>query len=212
MRHTAQLLATAIAATTILALAVTGATAGRLSVTNKQFRAVWSSLELTNNVTSGTTKCPVTLEGSFHSATIRKVARALIGYITRAFVSNTVCTGGRATINQETLPWHLTYESFSGTLPEIRSVTFLLIRASFILNPNEGNGCRATTTLENPAADIASIGANGQITGIRADETRGIPLVNGPGGVFCGLGTGRFSGTGAVTQLGTSTPVSIRLI
>jgi hypothetical protein len=79
--------------------------------------------------------------------------------------------------------------------------------------PNEGSVCRTTTTVENPSAAIGSRNTTtGAITGGRSDESRGIPLTNGPGGMFCGLGTGRFSGTGNVTQLGTANAVSLRLI
>jgi hypothetical protein len=213
MHRHLRLLLTSLAATAILAAAVSSASAQNLSISHQQIRVVWRSLELTNNVTSGTVKCPVTLEGSFHSSTIRKIRKALIGYITRAAVGTAAnCTGGRATINQETLPWHLTYLGFIGRLPNIEFLILLLVRASFIIAPNEGNVCRATTTVENPAAGIATVGGGGAITALRADETFGIPLVNGPGGVFCGLGTGRFSGVGTVSQLGNSNAISVRLI
>jgi hypothetical protein len=205
------LLPTILAATAILAAAVSSANANNLSTSNQQIRVTWSRLSL-NTSTILTITCAVTLEGSFHSRTIRKVARSLIGYISRAAVSQ--CSGGTATINQETLPWHLTYESFGGTLPNITEITLLLIRASFIIdNASSGRTCRATTTTENPAAGIATRNTTtGAITGLRADESRGIPLVNGPGGLLCGLGTGRFSGTGNVTLLGTTNAISVRLI
>jgi hypothetical protein len=215
MHRHIRLLLTSLAATAILAAAVGTASANNLSVSNQQIRVTWSGLELTNNITTGTVRCPVTLEGSFHSATIRKVSRALIGYISRAAVGLAAqCTGGRATINQETLPWHLAYDSFRGALPRIEEITLLLIRASFIVTPNEGNSCRATTTIENPAAGRAIRNTTtGAITGLRADESRAIPLVNAPGGIFCGLGEGRFSGLGNVALLGTAaTAISVRLI
>jgi hypothetical protein len=215
MHRHIRLLLTSLAATAILAAAVGSATANNLRVSNQQIRVTWTGLGLSNNVTRGTVRCPVTLEGSFHSATIRKVAGALIGYISRAAVGRgqPPCTGGNATINQESLPWHLTYGSFGGTLPRITTLTLNLIRASFIVAPNEGNTCRATTTIENPGVGIATRDTTtGAITGLRADESRSIPLVNGPGGIFCGLGEGRFSGTGAVALLGTTNPISVTLI
>jgi hypothetical protein len=215
MNRQTQRILTTLTAITILALAITNATANNLRVSNQQIRVTWTGLGLSNNVIRGTFKCPVTLEGSFHSATIRKVAGALIGYISRAAVGNgePPCTGGRATFNQETLPWHLTYASFGGTLPRITELTLNLIRASFIISTSEGNTCRATTTRENPGVDIATRDTTtGAITGLRADESRSIPLVNGPGGIFCGLGEGRFSGSGRVALLGTTNPISITLI
>ena len=72
-RHTKPILTT-LTATLTLALAVTSATANRLSVSNRNFRVTWTSLRLTNNVNANTMLCPVTLEGSFHSSTIVKTA------------------------------------------------------------------------------------------------------------------------------------------
>jgi hypothetical protein len=209
-RHTQQLLATLAAAIT-LATVVTTATAARLSVTNQQTRIVWTSLRFENGVTLSMS-CAVTLEGSFHNATFIKTRGLLIGNITRAAVQNRQCSGGRATILLETLPWHVTYQSFTGTLPTIAGITFNLIRAGFLIEQPELNLCRAVTTLERPARGIANIGAGGVVTGLRADETASIPLTNGPGGFACGLGSGRFSGTGTVTSLGTTNSISIRLI
>jgi hypothetical protein len=200
-------------ATMMLAAAVGGATAGRLSITNQQIRATWASVGMSNTITSGTVRCPVTLDGSFHSATIRKVVGALIGYVSRGTVGTpTQCTGGRASIDQETLPWHVTYESFTGTLPSLSEANYLLIRESYAFLPSEGNSCRMRTTIENPGGVRFKIGAGGRVTGIRADESRRIPLTNGPGGVFCGLGSGILSGDGFTMLLGTNNTIFVFLI
>ncbi len=206
-----RLLLTSLAATAILATAISTATAGRLSVSNQQIRAVWANLEFFNTAVEGTIRCPVTLEGSFHSRTIPKQIGLLVGYVTRALVSNPVCTGGRATILQELLPWHLTYQSFSGTLPNIAGVTLNLIRAGFIVNLG-GNNCRALTTIGSPGRGIANIGPGGGVTSLRADETIGIPLTNGPGGIFCNLASGVLRGTASVSLLGNTNAISITLI
>jgi hypothetical protein len=70
----------------------------------------------------------VSLEGSFHSATMRKSEGALIGAITRGIVKGDTCFAGRATLLQETLPWHVTYEAFDGRLPNIDNIFALLRR------------------------------------------------------------------------------------
>lgn len=210
MHRKARLLLAAVIATAMLAAAVGSASAGRFSVSNQNFRVTWARLELTNTVTENSVRCPLTLEGSFHSATIRKVARALLGYISRASVANTSCTGGNATVNQESLPWHLTYEGFIGALPNITGLRLLLIKGSFIISTG-GNTCRVTGTLENPSSAIANL-TSGTITSLRADESRRFPMVNGPGGLFCGLAVGIWSGTGGVTLLGATTNITIRLI
>ena len=87
--------------------------------------------------------CRVTLEGSFHSRTIPKVSRQLIGAITRAIVARP-CSGGEAWADNGTeaeplgtapnrLPFHLTYEFFTGTLPNINALGVLLSRFSFVI-------------------------------------------------------------------------------
>jgi hypothetical protein len=214
MQRHIRLLLTGLAATAILAAAVGTATANRLALSNNAIRVVWTSLELSNSVNATVVRCPVTLEGSFHSRTIEKIREKLVGYITRANVQNNQCTGGRATILQETLPWHLTYQSFRGTLPRIETILLNLIRAAFVIEIPGFNNCLAITTIENPARGIVLFEAsgNGRVTGLRADETATIPLRNGPGGFACGLATGRFAGTGTVTLLGTNCSIFITLI
>jgi hypothetical protein len=213
MQRHIRLLLTGLAATAILAAAVGTASAGRFETSNQQIRVVWRSLELSNSVTPNVVRCAVTLEGSFHSRTIVKVRELLVGYITRANVQNNQCTGGRATVLNETLPWHVTYQSFRGTLPRIETITLNLIRAGFIIEIPGVNNCKAITNVANPARGIINlVAATGVVEGLRADETARIPLTNGPGGLACGLGNGSFSGTGAVTLLGTSNSITITLI
>lgn len=202
-----------IAVAAVALIASGSAAGGRLSLTSQSFRITWRSLELTNAVSEGTLRCPVTLEGSFHSATVRKVAGATLGGVTVARVDNQVCTGGRAIFTREALPWLVTYGSFSGALPSITFITVSFIRLSFTVEVPEMFemslvSCRGTTTPANPASAILSLGAAGRIESIRADETKTIPLT----GPFCELLSGAFHNTGAVTQLGSTTAISIRLI
>jgi hypothetical protein len=213
-RHARALLAS-LAAAAILMFAVGSASAGRLSVSNRQFRVVWRGLEIMNTFTASLVICPVTMEGSFHSSTIRKVFNALIGHITRANLNSAACTsnvvGGSATINRETLPWHLTYKEFAGTLPNITSITLLFAGFSWLLR-DSSTICRGTTSVMNPFDGIDTLGAGGAITAVRADESFRIPLVNGPGGMNCNLMEARLIGTGSLSLLGNTTLISIRLI
>ncbi len=213
MQRHIRLLLTSLAATAILATAVSTATANRFVVSNQQIRATWATLEFFNTAVAGTIRCPVTLEGSFHSRTIVKARGSLIGYVTRAAVNNPACVGGRATILQELLPWHITYNSFEGALPRITGVTLNLIRAGFIVELG-GNNCRALTTIANPARGIAAVNSSGggAVTSLEADPSATIPLTNGPGGILCSLANGVFRGTGTVTLLGTNNAISITLI
>ncbi len=207
MKYRTRLLIASLVAATALAAAISSASANRLSISNKNIRVSWTSLELSNTITSEVIRCPVTLEGSFTESTIRKVLRALIGLVSKASVTGASCTGGTATVRQETLPWRFTYEGFTGRLPNIESVKALLIRASFEIRASLAT-CQAQTTEEEPATDIANLGASGEVSGLRAEEATRIRLTGG----ICGLGSGSFRGTGRVTQLGTTTKITITLI
>lgn len=117
MRTCSKLLVAALVATASLASAIADASASRLSVTSELFRVTYSEMSFTTEEGSSSTRCPVTLEGSFHSKTMTKTSALLVGYITRA--SAGTCTSGSITWLGETLPWHVRYESFRGTLPAI---------------------------------------------------------------------------------------------
>ena len=62
--------------------------------------------------------CEMFIGGSFHTATMAKVAGALIGYINSASVS-AECP---ARVLRETLPWHIRYRNFTGVLPNMASI------------------------------------------------------------------------------------------
>ncbi|HEX7290168.1 MAG TPA: hypothetical protein VF250_03485 [Conexibacter sp.] len=120
----------AVGATAVMALAIGSASARNFSISNQQIRAVWNPMNFIDPF-GVTVECPVTLEGSLHSRTIAKVSYALIGYITTARVSNERCVGGEATILNESLPWHVRYFGFVGTLPDITRILTLISGASF---------------------------------------------------------------------------------
>ena len=130
MRTRCQLALAGLVAALLMGLAAGSASAGRLSFSNSRFRITWENLRFQTEgggVNPGI-ECPVTFEGSFHSGTIRKVPRALIGYVSRATVvgSQPPCTNGKVTILRESLPWHVTYEGFSGVLPAIESFDVMI--------------------------------------------------------------------------------------
>jgi hypothetical protein len=213
-------LAIGLAAALMLTFAVSAASARNISISNQNIRVVWSPLTFSGG--GGIeARCRVTLEGSFHYRTIVKVERSLVGLITRA-IAGRPCERnvgwayngtevnevlGR-TVFPNSLPWHLTYERFTGTLPNITSITLLLANARFHVRINELFAlCDYTTSAANGiAAGIATIGAGGVITGLRADESRRIRSES----PFCPEGT--FSGVGVVTLLGTTNSIFVRLI
>jgi len=216
----AKLSLTALAAALLLASAVGHASAGRLSSSNQNLRLTFSSLEFGSE--SVTIRCPITLEGSFHSRTIAKIARALVGSVTKAAIKQEACVNGKGgafngveryngTTTPNSLPWHLTYESFAGTLPNITSLQMLVsgfrtgIEAAGVCNAQYGT---ATDNITLSATREAS----GGITGLAPVATQNtINLFRRDSGIACPA-TGTMTGTGTVMLLGATTRISITLI
>lgn len=126
MRNRSKLLAAALAATALLGLAVQSASANRLSINESErgFKAVWTTLNL--NAERTLARCPVTLEGTFEVSSLAKRPGTRLGTVTGA-------TAGTCSMRllRETLPWEITYNSFTGTLPNITGVTLNLIGVAF---------------------------------------------------------------------------------
>jgi hypothetical protein len=141
MRPLGKLVLAGLAASLLMGLAVSSASAGKLSLSNTKFRITWKELEFNVPSVPAAVLCDVTIEGSFHSATLRKVEGALIGAFTRAILKNESCFAGHATLLQETLPWHFTYDGFSGTLPRIEAVFVLVRRYAIRLDIGLGIVC-----------------------------------------------------------------------
>lgn len=199
MHSRTQLILASLAATLAMAFAVSSASANHLSTSHGSlFKNVFASLAFKGlGITN--TACPVTMEGSFHSATISKVVGSLIGAVTHVTVGT--CTTGHATVLSETLPWHIQYGGFREVLPEPRPI-LNLIGASFRVEGSLAT-CLTTTTATNPASAIAEptyeAGGNGKMTGasLRTDPTRRIPC-GGINGEFVGSATSVESVTGEV--------------
>jgi hypothetical protein len=207
-RHASRALPT-LAAALAMAICVSATSSARVfSLSNANFRAVWTALEFLG-APFGAMRCRVTMEGSFHSRTISKVEKALIGHITRASVAGANCTGGRATIHQESLPWHVTYSGFTGRLPSITSIRLLFSGAR--LQIEEGFGlCTVTTEANHQARAEMLINANGEPESLRPDGSMGIP-VTGP---FCPESEQLESpaGDGRITILGQARRIRVTLI
>lgn len=216
-------LAAGAAAALILALAVGSAAARNLSASSQTIRAVWNPLTFSGEGVAEF-RCRLTIEGSFHSRTIAKVARSLTGAITRAIIGrpcerNTAWAFNGAERNEvlgnttlpNTLPWHITYEGFAGTLPNITRINFLIDRGRFLSRATILGFpvlCQYTldATAGRNAAAIAEREAAGAITTLTADPTRRISSDSE------GCPTAAFSGTGTVTVLNSTSRVTITLI
>jgi hypothetical protein len=195
----------AITSVSILFGALTSAaSARRVLISANAIRTTFREMRFVGE--RGPLNCPLTLEGSLHSTTITKVAGSLIGYITR--VVKGFCSIGTATVLPETLPWHVRYQSFSGTLPSIASVTVNVIGFSLRYRESEGLGifCNIRSTEAEPLTVTYRIGA-GVIRGAMLGGTISTTFEE------C-LGT-RFtfrSDEGTASVLGAATALSVTLI
>lgn len=202
MRTRSKLLFAALTSALVLAAVVGSASANRLSQTEQGFRVTYSPLTFTPSFGTAA-RCRVTLEGTFHARTIVKTAGALIGFVTRASVGP--CESGTARVNAESLPWHITYGGFEGTLPNITSISQNLIRPSFTIQ-GEIFGLRVNCRYTTPSQ-----------RGINTRESRGAVTSQSPGSESTsseteGCPSGRQGGTGTVTGLGNTTPIVVTLI
>jgi hypothetical protein len=206
MRTSFTTVVVALVAALLLALSLPAA-ARNLSYSAQQFRIMWASLSFSAEEGGISITCPVTLEGSFFERTATKVRDVLRSRITRSTVGS--CSEGNATILAETQPWDVTYQSFTGVLPNISGVRYALLNAAFQVEPGLGIVCLARTTTAFPAAGDAARDANGRITSLTPDSSLAIPTT---GSLACPR-AGIFTGSGEVfVQGSSSTRVTLTLI
>jgi hypothetical protein len=223
MRSRSKLLLTALTAALVMAATVGTASARNLElaeVQDQRSTATWTPLEATGLGGLIRMRCNVTLRGSFHYRTIAKT-RSLIGYITSAALTRT-CTGGEAfilngterlpngTTTTNTLPWHITYDSFTGTLPRITGLRLAAIGASYLLIAL-GNECLYRSTSTEPAFGIINVTtATSVASSLSADGNSSIPLSATLSG-SCPASV-RFAGTTSSLTDGAGGTIVIRLI
>lgn len=179
----------AVSAVVALFALVGVASANDLSVSSQSMRATWTRAEFIGGF--GTVVCAFTVEGSMHTATTTKTAGALVGFVTRASVGP--CPSGSATVLTATLPWHVQYASFTGTLPTIASVTEDIFGAWSIREPTFGITCLVRPTASSPNTATFNLNA-GSVTSV----TLG-------GSIPCGSFTGTVGGTSATNSALTIT-------
>jgi len=191
----------AIVAILALGAFVSISSAARLSSSSQTFRATWVSRDYAGGF--GTVRCPLTLEGSFHSRTIAKVSGALIGSITRAIHNS--CGVGRATVLPATLPWHVRYFSFVGSLPTITNLaTTITGYAVEVCEPTFGICCLLISTAGQPVSLVFSREtASGELN----SATIG-------GRIACsgGFEIGASGTSNSVTVLGSASRITLTLI
>jgi hypothetical protein len=192
----------------VLAVTVGTTSANRLEFSNQPFRASWSSATFTLMEGSGVVRCPLTLEGSLHSRVVSKVVGSLVGYLTRA-PSQIVCTGGEFHFLTETLPWHVRYDSFTGTLPRISTVRLRFVGFSLWLLWFQTR-CLYRSTAERPIYGTRyseSTGPFGEFIPSRFDleGTLTTPTLECPPTI-------RLEGSGSLTVPGTTTAITVALV
>jgi hypothetical protein len=211
MRHT-KLIVGGLVATIAMTCAVATASANKFSISNRNLRVVWSSLEFREPAGFfGTIKCPVTLEGSFNYNTTTKSPSLLIGRISKASVASSSCTGGHATVLQETLPWHLTYLAFFGRLPIVTKLQRLWLFSLRLESALAGN-CLASATAEHEGALTDTVEAGGNITSVTPAEERQIPLTGEPSCSGSTVTMTSPANDGQMTQLGVTSRIKLTLI
>jgi hypothetical protein len=191
-----------VSAAILLAALVSTASARSFSSTSQTLRSTFSRVIF--ELPFGSTPCQVTLEGSLHSRTIAKVVGSLIGYITRAELGP--CSSGSYTILRETLPWHLQYRGFTGTLPNISSISASIIGWSWRVREPGFVTCLWRSTATEPAILTFSREAAGALTGSEI----GGAIRTGPE-CFEAIGT-YTSDIGPVTVLNSATRITVTLI
>jgi len=191
-----------VGATALLGAAVSSASAGRLSSSSQTIRATWTRMDFSGGF--GRIECEVTVEGSLHARSIVKTVNGLIGFFTAVSVRNP-CIRGGATVLRETLPWHVTFRSFTEALPNIGSIATNVIGASFALRePSFGASCLARTTASSPGILSWIRDAFGSITSaIFSGSTTCIGMLNV---------TAAVSGTSNTIHNGAGAAIALTLI
>ena len=220
MRRSLKLTVMALAATTLLGAALSSASARNLSFSSQAIRATWTHLDFDTGM-GIIIECLITLEGSFHSRTITKTANALIGAITRAWSKQDSCTQGIAAMfngveryngatTPNTLPWHLTYESFAGELPNITRIRLLFGRFRFGIRDMLGACTGQYGTAANNITISAPISGT-EITSITPVEGRNIASLSRTDGGSCPSAIALRS-EGQLMALNTTNRISVTLI
>jgi hypothetical protein len=219
MRTHTRLILGALTAVLVFAAAVDTASANRLSVSSNTFRATWRPLTFSTGAEAEgiTVACNVTLEGSFHYNTMTKVRNALIGYIAKAAATHPCSGSGEAWYAngvesnelgtfRNTLPWHVTYQGFEGTLPTMSEL--VIIHKLLIITRTIGVLCEYNGFAEGSL----KLQRTGVATSILPNPLSSIPKTSG--GILC-PSRGFFSANAensAATALGTATLITVRLI
>lgn len=194
-----KLLFTTLGVSVLLGALVGGANARILSSSSQTWRATFRTV--TFNGVFGNIRCSLSLEGSFNARTIGKTAVSILyGHVNSANLGP--CATGTATILRATLPWHVGFYRYFGTLPNV-TVIGLIIRTFSIRIREPFATCLATSSNESPAV----LNLNRELGGAVATAELGGTIPTS-----CGA-TGSFeSSRDPFTVSGSATRITITLI
>src|SRR5215207_2569004 len=138
MRHRYKLLLIAMTAAITLASAVGTASANRGFEVEPTREVSAIFRELTFGGGFGNIICPVTVHGSLHRS-IAKVVGTLAGMASSVSIDITGCresfgVGNITDVRILGLPWHRTYESFTGTLPNITAINTVVVGVQILVD------------------------------------------------------------------------------
>lgn len=173
--------------------------AARLSFRNSLGRTAWTVTwsEMSLSGGFGTVRCALTLEGSLHSASFAKVRGGLVGVVTGARGSSG-CGIFQSRVLTGTLPWHVRYNTFAGTLPNITSIALQVVGFEYLIRETGfGIECLFRSTEAQPLNFTWSRTGSGAVT----SATLGGTIT-----ADCGI-AGTFGGTSS-----SFTPATLTLI
>ena len=131
--------------------------ASSFSLSTQRFETVFSPLTL-RGIEGGsafTAHCNVTLEGSFESRTFPIDRGPLeVGVVTRASISECDAEASRIIFLTETLPWTVTFASYTGTLPRISSIRYELRGLRVLVEAAPFMACLYRSTQTTPAVYV----------------------------------------------------------
>jgi hypothetical protein len=117
---------------------------------------------------------------------------------------------GRATVLTGTMPWHIRYSSFLGTLPAITSIRIAIAGLAMQVNVG-GVACLLRTDAFEPARADLSLGLDGNIAFVDLDASAVIDLEDDD--FLCAIaGSSWLDGTGFAHSLSIPIEVSFTLI
>ncbi len=204
---------TAALAVTAVAVLGAGPASARSALTTSPSSSVLWVPQLMINGGFGSVRCAMTLSQTLH-ASIPKIRGALAGNAHLAFSTGAcasgnmgILAGGRRATGLSG-PYHLQYQSFSGTLPNIFSVGLAIVGVSFwIQEPTFGITCLTSEPQSIPIAVGISNPAD------RASVTAATILLEG--GFGCGFLSASMTGSGFLytnLTIRSGANVTIRLI